>query len=334
MRGLLLTGMAFVSILARLSAQCLEDRIVLPPAEWMSTSANTAIDDLRLLAIADANSDQELLDVLLKYGKNKYQWSALNYAIDQEDFNAARVLIRNGASCTQRDKTGSDSSHLHGPLFRIFAHRETYGCVHYLKPIDSWRRFDAALLAEDLITHHGLHVPEAEAYSIVEQFAMNEWHQVLELALQSKYRGSIRCEPNGTWTGIYNNVINRGSIQILELLDRYIYPDEELSDRDWALMLGERLICAVTHKQLGMIVYFIEHGADVNYVDVLGMSPLLRVVANPNLNSKNKDIIACLVAQGADVNLRDPNGMTPLELASRNGDKDVVEYLISVGAHL
>ena len=55
-------------------------------------------------ATAPMQNNQELAQILMKYGKNKYGWSALNYAINCEDYHAAIILINNGADCFFRDK--------------------------------------------------------------------------------------------------------------------------------------------------------------------------------------------------------------------------------------
>ncbi|EED22696.1 ankyrin repeat-containing protein, putative [Talaromyces stipitatus ATCC 10500] len=73
------------------------------------------------------------------------------------------------------------------------------------------------------------------------------------------------------------------------------------------------------------IPLLIEHGANVNCIDEMGMTPL---------HHASEDAIHRLVEHGADVNATSLNGMTPLHCATQNGNLDTIQLLIDHGANV
>jgi ankyrin repeat protein len=71
------------------------------------------------------------------------------------------------------------------------------------------------------------------------------------------------------------------------------------------------------------------NGADVNYKDSLGFSPLHMVSI-----SGHTELAKMLISSGANVNDKDMIGMTPLHIASKQGHVEVVKLLISSGANV
>jgi len=71
------------------------------------------------------------------------------------------------------------------------------------------------------------------------------------------------------------------------------------------------------------VKYLVENGADVNYEDESGKSPLYNATEEGRI-----DIAKYLAEKGADVNWSDGNDMTLLHLASAEGQLEVVKYLI------
>lgn len=75
------------------------------------------------------------------------------------------------------------------------------------------------------------------------------------------------------------------------------------------------------------IKYLVDRGADVNYMDTTGWTPLLIA-----LNCGKPETIELLIKAGAPVNKRNKSRMTGLYLASRRGLTNVVKLLIEHGA--
>ncbi len=79
----------------------------------------------------------------------------------------------------------------------------------------------------------------------------------------------------------------------------------------------------------------LDHGADVNAVDPLGRTPLMYAAVSDLLSL---DVIKLLIERGADVNAKDghkqggDSGLTALDIARRNGNKAIIEYLLKSGA--
>ena len=75
----------------------------------------------------------------------------------------------------------------------------------------------------------------------------------------------------------------------------------------------------------------LEHGADLEARDVLGRTPLLVQMEEP----ESYDRVAALLAAGADPNVRGARGQTPLSLASEaDASVDLIKLLHDHGAHL
>jgi ankyrin repeat protein len=68
-------------------------------------------------------------------------------------------------------------------------------------------------------------------------------------------------------------------------------------------------------------------GADVNWRDPNGTTPLLKAVAIGGGEQDSLTVVKVLVAAGADVNARDVQGTRALELARRTGQNQIAEFL-------
>ena len=78
---------------------------------------------------------------------------------------------------------------------------------------------------------------------------------------------------------------------------------------------------------INKIKRLIEMGADVNFKDAHGQSPLLLAV-----NWSNKALVEILISAGADVNTVDRCGDSPLEVAVYRDNVPISKLLISAGA--
>ena len=104
-----------------------------------------------------------------------------------------------------------------------------------------------------------------------------------------------------------------------------------LSKKDYSILLSN--IAAL--GDVNAVRNALDHGADVNAVDPLGRTALMYAAESDLLPL---DEIKLLVEHGADINARDTHklsgdaGLTVLDIASRNGETPVVEYLRKLGA--
>jgi len=68
-------------------------------------------------------------------------------------------------------------------------------------------------------------------------------------------------------------------------------------------------------------------GANMNYIDAQGSTPLLQAI-----QGRHRVLAKHLIAQGADVNKPDANGLTPLKLAIRVENDEIIRLLQRNGA--
>jgi hypothetical protein len=103
--------------------------------------------------------------------------------------------------------------------------------------------------------------------------------------------------------------------------------------RDGARPNGEILLLASEKQRWNLVRKFTEMGADLNYqyppgkpyAD--GMTALIHAAKNKNL-----EMIQFLVEHGANVNLRAINGSTAASIAYENGEMEIYNYLKEKGA--
>jgi hypothetical protein len=95
--------------------------------------------------------------------------------------------------------------------------------------------------------------------------------------------------------------------------------------------LGKQLLDEVNKREpdITKIKEFINYGANINYKDKDGNSPI--IVAS---KMGDKDIVNLLLSKGANPNDIDKYYRSPILTASRNGHVNVVELLLSKGANI
>ena len=93
--------------------------------------------------------------------------------------------------------------------------------------------------------------------------------------------------------------------------------------------LNYQLIVASIDGDINAVKYLIEDGANVNWSDSYGYTPLIFASRERHL-----EIVKYLVEKGANVNHGNNQGTTPLIFASRDGHFDIVKYLVEHGANV
>jgi len=92
------------------------------------------------------------------------------------------------------------------------------------------------------------------------------------------------------------------------------------------------LFCAIKAKNVEMVNFLIEHGADVNYQMPHGYSALS--IASSVSSWGNEEIVELLLEKGLDVNKQDGFGCTPLFDATHYLNLAIVEVLLDKGADI
>lgn len=106
------------------------------------------------------------------------------------------------------------------------------------------------------------------------------------------------------------------------------------------LFFGLAFSCGNAH----IIKMLLKHGADVNFIDAKGLTPMHCTLAkdeelqpkfSPCVSRKRdsgQDIMECLLACKANVNVTNGDGKTPLYLACKNGAINTIKTLLNHGA--
>ncbi len=120
-----------------------------------------------------------------------------------------------------------------------------------------------------------------------------------------------------------NCILMKADNQFAELLlEAGADPDSRESSE-----LCPPLYYAVRDRRLNLIDLLIEYGADLNYQNNFGWTPL-HIAAFKS----HRDLVNLLIDEGARVELQDEKGNTPLNVAAGNDSPECMEELIDSGA--
>ncbi|WLR42895.1 ankyrin repeat domain-containing protein [Bacillus carboniphilus] len=100
----------------------------------------------------------------------------------------------------------------------------------------------------------------------------------------------------------------------------YIEDPNIVNDSDESL-----LTYACMHASIDIIEDLVNRGANINYSDDWGYTPLLNAIAS----EREVEIIQFLLENGANPNFTQEDGLTALQLAEENGYDDIVEAIKS-----
>jgi ankyrin repeat protein len=114
------------------------------------------------------------------------------------------------------------------------------------------------------------------------------------------------------------NAAYLGDIQMMKHILQ-TNPDKDLRDA----LGGTALHIAIFSNNLEAMQLLLDHGFDINAVSPRnGYTPLHYCVWFNNVNAAR-----FLIMNNANRNIRDNNGMTPLEMASKEGKRDIILLL-------
>ncbi|GJQ81133.1 hypothetical protein Trydic_g10282, partial [Trypoxylus dichotomus] len=86
---------------------------------------------------------------------------------------------------------------------------------------------------------------------------------------------------------------------------------------------------ALTSNEIQIIKLLLQYGADVNYMNSNGVTPLTHAI-----KLKDKDVIRILLQHGADINVKDMRNQTPLCKAIDAKSTEIIELLLLNGAYV
>jgi ankyrin repeat protein len=84
------------------------------------------------------------------------------------------------------------------------------------------------------------------------------------------------------------------------------------------------LSMAILRCHADMVVYLLDHGADINGRNRNGTTPLMQAVAN---REGSIELVRLLISRGADLNLKDSEGSSALDYATISRNTNAVELL-------
>ncbi|WP_373538426.1 ankyrin repeat domain-containing protein [Chamaesiphon sp.] len=112
-------------------------------------------------------------------------------------------------------------------------------------------------------------------------------------------------------------------------------------DYEQAIETGSLLHCAIERKQVKIVKYLLDNGADIDRLNNHGLTPLhqaIKIYCPQVKVDKNKDcdrriqILLYLLESKANINLKDRDGLTPLMFAIKSQNALAVKYLLEYGA--
>ena len=164
-------------------------------------------------------------------------------------------------------------------------------------------------------------------YSLLHKAVREEHINIVEFLIENG--ADVNAEDLAENTPLYY-AIETGNVNEVKMLV------DNKADINTIYKLGiTPLICAIDfYKEkreknfYEIIELLIANGADINIESEFG-TPLIRAVTD-----EQNDIVKLLIDNGADINKMDEFEGTPLHIASKNGNKELVELFISKGANI
>ncbi|MFA6014338.1 MAG: ankyrin repeat domain-containing protein [Gallionellaceae bacterium] len=98
--------------------------------------------------------------------------------------------------------------------------------------------------------------------------------------------------------------------------------------------MSTELMAAAQAGDLASVKHLLASGANVNFCDELGWTPLMKACYNAELKRGFAEVVQALIEAGANLEAPIGYGVRPLMLAAGYGEAAVVEALLQAGANV
>ena len=116
---------------------------------------------------------------------------------------------------------------------------------------------------------------------------------------------------------------------------RYLVDDLKFDVNSRDALGWSALYYAILHNQPEMLMYFLEHDADVNIMTRQGETCLMGAAGNEfTKDEEAASFVETLLAHGADIDLQDNRGQTALYYAIARDNRKCIELLLDAGADI
>lgn len=321
------------------------------------------VDYSNLLIQANIEKKEELVGILIKYGKNPNNIPALHYAVKQGDLEAAKLLLSFGANAnfSARD---SITKGFHAPMWyaiesmdiRIVELLFSYGAelnnqavfraVHsnFLKGLDFLLDNGAPSISDGTLY----------VYMDNEKISNEIIKSLVRHCIDCKFMYGLRlAKPEVEFVGLLSGAVPRGDLELISLLIEKGAPinfcmnEKLISHPDQYTINLNPLYCALVNQREDIANYLILKGAIVsdthqkwfqNNFSIYKASLLLKLDLLDKQRIQHFFDLAIKLNQineaknlfnsGAAVN------RSHLIEASQNGNKELIDWLLEVGAPL
>lgn len=263
------------------------------------------------LAAPQQNDNNRLSEILVTYGNNAFKWPALIMALNYQDYEAALFLLEHGANC----KEGISVIHrAYYPIDVIFIPSWE---LRHEKTIEKERGHISSTHNRPWIKATSDHIPE-DKKEIVKKIII----KILE-------SGALNWATSPASRNIYSVLEQIRRNKWYDIFDRMATPLTFGSgNREKWNNLIETLICDSDEQAIEILDknYKNYHHAEFPNTD----ARLMLAIKENNLK-----MVKYFINKGANVNygLGTPREM-PLALASKLGNKAIIDLLLSTGARL
>ncbi|XP_044262920.1 putative ankyrin repeat protein RF_0381 isoform X2 [Tribolium madens] len=271
------------------------------PLHW-AIKNDCSLDIIKLLI--NNNADINKISI---YEFEKY--TPLSAAVDENNFEVAKLLIDEGADANKRNSDDSTALTLAHKYNRTdilnYYYYNSLGFAIFTEKLDEARK-----LLED-----GADVFMTGAKKKLPLIIAVEKENLEAIKLLFEFGGDI------TMPTAVLKAINVGN---LEIINFFLRNNVEIN---WKYRDGTTLLISAIEKgNFDVIKILIENGAEVNFPDNM---PLITAVRMGNF-----DVVKILIENGASVNPTDNKNSYPLFEALKLDNYDITKYLINKGAKM
>ena len=288
------------------------------------------------LILAVQGGHIEALRLLLQHhadvdGKDNDGRTALHWALSNEDYGVAQLLLEHGANVDLHEPTS-------GPNMLIDAVQG--GRVEALRlllqhnaDVDGKDNGGSTALHwafanEDdgivqVLLEHGanvnLHEPDFGRTPLI---IAVQWGRVEASRLLLQHNADVNGKENNGRTALHWALINEDDDAVQLLLEHGAEVHHRESEKG-----RTPLILAVQNGRVDIVRLLLQHNADIEAKDLAGQRALHWTNSNGNIK-----VVRALLERGADVHARDYFDRTTLEIGLRTGCRDIVPLLLEYGA--